>query len=99
MAYYVYILASDVRCTVYIGVTHDIARRAYEHRQSAVKGFTKRYAVKRLVHYELFGTALEAIQREKSLKRRRRDWKVNLIERDNPDWLDLIPGTRPGMTK
>lgn len=89
MTYFVYILASEERGTLYIGVTSDVARRVHEHKSAAVDGFTKRHGVNRLVHYELFETALDAIQREKSLKKWRRDWKINLIERDNPNWNDL----------
>ena len=89
MTYFVYILASEERGTLYIGVTSDIARRVHEHKSAAVDGFTKRHGVNRLVHYELFETALEAIQREKSMKKWRRDWKINLIERNNPNWNDL----------
>jgi putative endonuclease len=89
MTYFVYILASEERGTLYIGVTSDIARRVHEHKSAAVDGFTKRHGVNRLVHYELFETALEAIQREKSMKKWRHDWKINLIERNNPNWNDL----------
>ena len=89
MPYYVYILASKPNGTLYIGVTNDIVRRTYEHREDIVDGFTKRYGVKRLVHVETHDRAAEAIQREKNLKLWRRDWKVALIERENPQWEDL----------
>ena len=84
-----YILASKRNGTLYIGVTSDIARRAWEHKANAVEGFTKRYAVHRLVHVEFHETMLEAIQREKRLKKWRRAWKIELIERHNPSWRDL----------
>jgi putative endonuclease len=89
MPYYTYILASKPRGTLYIGVTNDIARRAYEHRQGLGDGFTKRYGVHRLVHYEPHETARNAIQREKTLKHWVRAWKVALIEENNPAWRDL----------
>lgn len=90
MTFFVYILASEERGTLYIGMTNDIARRVHEHKSAETDGFTKRHGVTRLVHYELFETALDAIQREKSLKKWRRDWKINLIERNNPHWSDLF---------
>lgn len=89
--YYVYILASDVRGTLYIGVTNDIVRRVSEHREKTVKGFTSRYGVSRLVHFEVFEEIERAIQREKRMKKWKREWKVNLIERLNPEWHDLCP--------
>jgi putative endonuclease len=87
----VYIMASGVRGTLYVGVTSDLIRRAYEHREGILPGFTQRYGCKRLVWYAPYEIMTEAIQREKSLKRYPRDWKLNLIERDNPEWLDLYP--------
>lgn len=89
MPYYTYILASKPRGTLYIGVTNHIARRAFEHRAGVVEGFTKRYGIHRLVHYEPHATARDAIQREKTLKHWIRAWKVALIEEQNPDWRDL----------
>lgn len=91
-SYYVYILASRRHGTLYIGVTSDLPRRVWEHRQDAVDGFTKRHAVHRLVYMEEFSEPGRAIAREKSLKRWPRDWKINLIEQDNPDWADLFDG-------
>jgi putative endonuclease len=88
-AYYVYLLARKRDGTLYLGVTNDLARRIHEHRTSAIRGFTSRYGVDRLVWYEEHRTALEAIAREKSLKKWRRQWKVALIEEFNPDWKDL----------
>ena len=85
----VYILASGENGTLYIGVTSDLERRVSEHHQGAVPGFTRHYDIKRLVHFELFGDVNEAIAREKQLKKWNRDWKKNLIERENPHWSDL----------
>ena len=87
--FFVYIMASRKHGTLYIGVTSDLMRRVWEHKEGAVPGFTKRYKVNRLVRYEVFAEPSIAILREKSLKRWPRDWKTNLIERDNPEWLDL----------
>ena len=92
MAYYVYILASGKNGTLYIGVTNDLLRRVYEHRESVVEGFTKRHGVKRLVHFETYDSVETAIRREKALKAWLRNWKIALIERDNPDWNDLYEG-------
>ena len=78
--------------TLYVGITNDIIRRGYEHREGVVEGFTKRYAIKRLVYFEEHATALEAIAREKTLKRWPRAWKIALIERTNPKWDDLYDG-------
>jgi putative endonuclease len=92
MAYYVYLLASKKHGTLYLGVTNDIVRRTYEHRTKAVDGFTKRYGVDKLVWFELYDDMTNAIAREKELKKWRREWKVRLIEAENPDWTDLYPG-------
>ena len=91
-AYFVHILASGRHGTLYVGITNNIDRRLIEHRTGAISGFASRYRVDRLVHVEAFGEVQQAIQREKTLKKWPRDWKVNLIERDNPDWADLAPG-------
>lgn len=88
----VYILASQPRGTLYIGVTSDLMKRIYQHRESITKGFTSRYAVHRLVFYEEFGDMERAILREKQLKRRHRGWKINLMEEQNPHWDDLAVG-------
>jgi putative endonuclease len=88
-AYWVYILASDRNDTLYVGVTNDLYRRVMEHREELVPGFTKRYGVKRLVHFEEHGDVEAAIAREKSIKRWRRAWKLQLIEQANPQWRDL----------
>ncbi len=88
----VYILCSKRHGTLYIGVTSDLTARLWQHRSGAVKGFTSRYGVHQLVRFELFESMLEAIEREKQLKRWHRQWKINLIESENPDWHDLAPG-------
>ena len=87
--YWVYILASRPRGTLYVGVTSDLVRRVYEHRNEAADGFTKQYGVKTLVYYEQHQTPQAAIQREKNIKHWSRKWKVDLIRRMNPAWRDL----------
>jgi putative endonuclease len=87
--FYVYMLASQRNGTLYVGVTSHLARRIYDHREEMQSGFTSKYGVKMLVWYELFPTALAAIAFEKRLKRWRRSWKLELIERLNPQWKDL----------
>jgi len=89
--YYVYILASGIGGTLYIGVTNNLIRRVYEHQEKLVKGFTKRYDVTQLVYYEQFGEIGAAIQREHRLKKWNRAWKIRLIEERNPNWVDLYP--------
>ena len=89
MAYYVYLLASDKYGTLYLGVTNDIVRRVYEHKTKAVAGFPKRYAVDKLVWFEIYDDPISAIAREKELKKWRRDWKIRLIKEQNPQWTDL----------
>ena len=91
-SFYVYILASRIGGTLYFGVTNDIVRRVGEHRLELVDGFTKKYEVHRLVYFEQFDDAENAIRREKRLKRWNRDWKIRLIETLNPNWDDLYPG-------
>jgi putative endonuclease len=88
-SYYVYILASQRNGALYVGVTGDLARRVYEHREGLLPGFTKTYGVKLLVWYGHYPTADEAISAEKRIKRWRRRWKLELIEKMNPQWLDL----------
>jgi len=88
----VYILASRRHGTLYVGVTSDLITRMNQHRDGAFEGFTKRYGVTRLVWFERFDLMTDAIRREKQLKKYRRDWKINLIERDNREWEDLFPG-------
>ena len=89
--YVVYLLASRPLGTLYIGVTSDLVSRVTQHREDAVEGFTKRYGVHTLVWYDTFGDVMAAIQREKTMKKWPRQWKINLIERDNPNWIDLYP--------
>jgi putative endonuclease len=88
-SYWVYVMASRPRGTLYVGVTRDLIRRVYEHREGLVAGFTKQHGVKMLVYYEQHATAIAAIQREKNIKHWSRDWKVKLIRSLNPDWRDL----------
>ena len=85
----VYILASKRNGTLYIGVTSDLAKRVWQHRNDVVDGFTKRYSVHQLVWYELHETMEAAIEREKTLKNWKRVWKLELIENSNPSWQDL----------
>jgi putative endonuclease len=89
--YYVYLLASFARGTLYIGVTNSLLFRVSQHRSGKGGAFTRRYKVHQLVWYELQENIEDAIQREKSLKFYPRAWKINLIERDNPRWTDLFP--------
>lgn len=90
--YWVYILASERNGTLYIGVTNDIGRRMWEHRKGLAEGFTKKYGVKLLVHFEVFEDVNSAIHRETLLKKWKRRWKIELIEKHNPDWRDLAEG-------
>ena len=89
MAYYVYLLSSGKHGTLYLGVTRDLVRRVYQHKTKATPGFTSRYEVTRLVWFETYDDPTTAITREKEIKKWRRDWKVSLIENENPDWDDL----------
>ena len=87
----VYMLASQPNGTLYTGVTNDLVRRVWEHRNDTIDGFTKQYGVHRLVYYELHTSMIEAIRREKQIKKWRRAWKIELIEKENPEWRDLWP--------
>lgn len=87
--YFVYILASSRNGTLYIGITSDLARRVEEHKTGTVPGFTEKYSVSSLVYYEVFNSAEEAITREKRMKKWNREWKLNLIEKTNPNWQDI----------
>jgi putative endonuclease len=87
--YYVYIFASKRNGTLYIGITNDLARRVYEHKSGLIKGFTKKYSVNKLVYFESTNDVNAAILREKRLKKWKRQWKIELIEKLNPDWNDL----------
>jgi len=85
----VYILASRRNGTLYVGVTSDLVKRVWEHKNDLVEGFTKRYGVHTLIWYEPHGTMISAIGREKAIKEWKRRWKLELIERSNPEWRDL----------
>lgn len=88
-SYYVYILASGKQGTLYVGVTNDLMRRVLEHKQGQIEGFTKKCKVDQLVYYEDTSDVAAAIEREKRLKAWRRNWKIALIEENNPSWRDL----------
>jgi putative endonuclease len=87
--FYVYLMASRKQGTLYLGVTNNLIRRTYEHKNKVTKGFTAQYAVDRLVWFECYDDPTNAIEREKEIKKWRRAWKVALIEAGNPDWKDL----------
>ncbi len=87
--YYVYIVASKRNGTLYIGVTDNLIKRVYEHRNSLVESFTKKYGAQTLVYYETTNDIVSAIAREKQMKKWKRQWKINAIEKDNPRWKDL----------
>jgi putative endonuclease len=89
LTYFVYLLASRRHGTLYLGVTSDLLRRVWEHKNKVVPGFTTTYSVNRLVWYEPHSDVAAAIVREKQIKKWRRDWKIALIERENPEWRDL----------
>jgi putative endonuclease len=88
----IYILASGRNGTLYAGVTSDLIKRVWEHKNNIVAGFTKRYGVHTLVWYEVHETMESAIRREKAIKEWKRKWKIQLIEEKNPNWADLYPG-------
>lgn len=92
MSYYVYIMASRKNGTLYIGVTNDVIRRVWEHRQGRGSRFVAKYGVTRLVHVEEHEEIARAIQREKTMKEWPRVWKIRLIECTNPEWIDLYDG-------
>jgi putative endonuclease len=87
--YYVYLLASKRNGTLYVGVTHDLIRRVYEHKNDFVKGFTSKYSVHKLAYFEQCEDYESAVQREKQIKEWKRKWKLELIEKVNPEWKDL----------
>ena len=87
--YFVYIMASKKNGTLYIGVTNDLVRRVFEHKNDLIEGFTKKYKVHMLVYYEQTNDIHSAMEREKTIKRWKRQWKINLIRQSNPDWKDL----------
>ena len=87
--YYVYILASKRNGTLYICVTNNLLKRVYEHRNDFIDGFTKKYHVHDLVYYEVYRNIADAINREKRMKKWKRQWKIELIEKTNPQWRDV----------
>ena len=87
--YYVYILASKRYGTLYIGVTNNLLKRVWEHKEKLVPGFTAEYAVDQLVYFEKYSDVNEALAREKQLKNWKRQWKINMINEHNPEWNDL----------
>ncbi len=90
-SYWVYILASGPRGVLYTGMTSELASRTWEHRSRVLPGFTRQYWVQRLVYFDEHTDPEIAARRERAIKRWRRDWKIELIERDNPTWRDLYP--------
>ena len=90
-SFYVYILANRIGGTLYIGVTNDLVRRVYEHKSAVAESFARDHDVNRLVYFECFEDIEAAIHREKRLKKWTRAWKIALIEKDNPNWIDLYP--------
>jgi putative endonuclease len=95
--YYVYILASKKNGTLYVGVTSDLTRRIWEHKSKAVEGFTQKYNANKLVYFEQYDDAENAIKREKRLKKYNRKWKLELIEKVNPEWRDLYTELITGL--
>ncbi len=87
--YYVYIFATKKNGTLYTGVTNNLIKRVYEHKNNLINGFTKKYRINHLVYYEIFKDIYEAITREKRLKKWKRQWKIELISKFNPEWRDL----------
>lgn len=94
MDYFVYLMASGKNGTLYVGVTNDLVRRVYEHKNASVESFTSRYAVDQLVWFETTPSIEAAIHREKQLKNWKREWKVAMIEKSNPKWRDLYATLR-----
>lgn len=89
--FYVYLLASRKQGTLYLGVTKDLVRRTYQHKEKLLPGFTSQYDIRRLVWFEIYDDPTTAIEREKQIKKWRRAWKIDLIEKENPEWKDLYP--------
>ncbi|WP_276907581.1 GIY-YIG nuclease family protein [Peptoniphilus duerdenii] len=89
MNYYIYIMSNSSNTIIYIGFTNDLVRRVYEHMNELVDGFSKKFNTHKLVYFEVFSTAYDAIAREKQLKKWTREKKNSLIEKDNPEWIDL----------
>lgn len=91
--YYVYIMASQRNGTLYVGMTSNLVQRVYQHKHKTIKGFTHKYNVNQLVYFEETPDVHSAIDREKQLKNWHRKWKIELIEKNNPDWEDMDPGS------
>jgi putative endonuclease len=87
--HYVYILASKKNGTLYIGVTTNLKKRVWQHKEKIIEGFTKKYDIKNLVYFEVYADYWDAANREKRMKKWNREWKIGLIQKENPDWLDL----------
>jgi len=87
--YYIYILTSKKNGTLYIGLTNNLVRRIFEHKSGLIKGFTKKYSVNKLVYFENYSDINAAILREKRLKKWKRQWKIEMIQKENPEWEDL----------
>tara|TARA_R110002073_G_scaffold23229_8_gene79392 strand:+ start:1833 stop:2135 length:303 start_codon:yes stop_codon:yes gene_type:complete len=87
--YYLYILTNKKNGTLYIGVSNDLKRRVFEHKNKLKEGFTKKYGLDKLVYFESYQYVNDAIEREKNMKKWKRQWKINLIEKENPNWKDL----------
>ena len=92
---FVYLLASKPQGTLYVGSTSNLVRRVWEHKIKGVPGFTAKYGVDRLVWFEIHESLAVAAQRERQIKEWKRAWKIELLERDNPHWIDLYPGLSP----
>jgi putative endonuclease len=89
MIYYVYIISNKKQGVLYVGVTNNLIERIWQHKESKVEGFSSKYKLKKLVHYEEYSEICDAITREKRLKKWKRDWKIELIEKNNKEWKDL----------
>ena len=96
--YYLYILSNKKNGTLYIGVSNNLERRMFEHKNKLVEGFTKTYSLDKLVYFEIFQFINDVIKREKRMKKWKRQWKINLIEKDNPEWKNLWIGLDPETT-
>jgi putative endonuclease len=90
MSGYVYILASQQKGTLYIGSTSNLVKRVWQHKQKSVEGFTSKYNVSKLVYYEVYQRVVDMAQRKRRLKEWKRSWKIELIEKQNPNWIDLF---------
>ena len=89
--YYVYILTNRKNGVLYIGVTNNLLRRVWEHKNKVIKGFTSKYNLDKLIYYEISNNVNDVISREKMMKKWKREWKINLVKKDNPEWIDLYP--------